>query len=357
MFLPKIGIVSTDWSSSITDKFGNPEPGGAGWVRIQQLRKYWGNQTVTGPLLFSEKAGFSVAEFNGRVHTDCGVIIMQRLMWGGLIDKIKYVKSMPVRPLIINDLDDWYWGLHPNNAAYGLVDPLKNPDENIDHYKNILELSDIIVVSTPFLQDKLRKWFKNTKIVLIENGVSTEMFSYRRLNSKKPIIGWVGSTSHRSNDLEELRGLFHDSERLHHSGHIDGAPLFSDRVMVRSNRVSLSPMYPPVEYAKKSFCFDIGLAPLSNIEFNYAKSWIKMIEYAAAGVPAICSPSPEYIRLRDEYGIGRIAYSIDEWRGHLDELKNHRLRQIEAKENHQLVKQLDAKNMAGKWARLMQEYL
>lgn len=357
MFLPKIGIVSTDWSSSIVDKFGNPEPGGAGWVRLQQLRPYWANHTVTGPLLFSEKQGFSVAEFNGRVHTDCGVIILQRLMFGDLIDKLKYVRSMPVRPLIINDLDDWYWGLHPNNAAYNLVDPNNNPTENIDHYKTILELSDIVVVSTPFLKTKLDQWFNSTKVVLIENGVSTDMFSSRRLNLKKPIIGWVGSTSHRSNDLEELHGIFYDSERLHHSGHIDGAPLFCDRVGVQSSRVSLTPMHPPREYASRSFCFDIGLAPLSDIEFNHAKSWIKMIEYAAAGIPAIGSPSPEYVRLFQEYGIGRIAYSKSDWRAYIDEFKNPRARNAEALKNRQLVRSLSAKQMAAKWAELIQEHM
>lgn len=356
MYLPKIGIVSTDWSSSIVDKHGHPEPGGAGWVRLQQLRPYFANKTVTGPLLFSEKAGFSVAEFNGKVHMDCGVIILQRLMFGDLVDKLEYVRSMPVRPLIVNDLDDWYWGLHPDNAAFNLVDPSLNPTENINHYRRILELSDVVVVSTPFLLDKMKQWLKKTKVVMIENCVSTQLFSVRRLNLKKPIIGWVGSTSHRSNDLEELQGVFADSDRLHHSGHLDGAPLFADRVLAKHGRISVSPMYPPLEYARKAFCFDIGVAPLSNIDFNRAKSWIKMIEYAAAGVPAVASPSPEYIRLHDEYGIGRIAHSKDEWRAHINELRNTHLRNQEAKLNRDRVKELDVTKMARQWADVIQDH-
>lgn len=356
MYLPKIGIVSTDWSSSIVDKHGHPEPGGAGWVRLQQLRPYFANQTVTGPLLFSEKAGFSVAEFNGKVHMDCGVIILQRLMFGDLVDKLEYVRSMPVRPLIINDLDDWYWGLHPDNAAFNLVDPSLNPTENINHYRRILELSDVVVVSTPFLLDKMKQWLKKTKVVMIENCVSTQSFSVRRLNLKKAIIGWVGSTSHRSNDLEELQGVFTDSDRLHHSGHLDGAPLFADRVLAKHSRTSVSPMYPPLEYARKAFCFDIGVAPLSNVDFNRAKSWIKMIEYAAAGVPAVASPSPEYIRLHDEYGIGRIAHSKDEWRAHINELRNSHLRNQEAKLNRDRVKELDVTKMARQWADVIQDH-
>lgn len=355
MYMPKIGIVSTDWSQTITDAAGHPEPGGAGWVRLQQLRPHWSFQSVTGNLLFNEKKGFSIVDFDGMVHSNCGVIIMQRLMFEDLIEKIKYVKSMSPRPLIVNDVDDWYWGLDERNAAFSIVQPGNNPTENIDHYAEILRLSDVITVSTPFLRDKMSSWLGHPNVVMIENCVTTADFRPRSLRTMKPIIGWVGSTMHRSGDLEELRGLFSSVDRLHHSGHVDGAPLFADRVKAPRSRVSVSPMYPPRQYAKHAFCFDIGIAPLSDQPFNHAKSWIKMIEYAAAGVPAIGSPAPEYLRLHSEYGIGRIAHSLKEWREHIDELGNHRLRAAEARSMHNAVSALDVSVMAAKWTSLIRD--
>lgn len=357
MYLPKIGIVSTDWSQTITDSAGHPEPGGAGWVRLQQLRPHWKFESVTGNLLFNEKVGFSVVDFNGKVHSNCGVIVMQRLMFEDLVSKIEYVKGMPVRPLIVNDIDDWYWGLDHRNAAYSIVQADTNPTENIDHYANILRLSDVVTVSTPFLRDKMSSWLGHLNVHIIENCVTMSHFKRRNVRTMKPIIGWVGSTMHRSGDLEELTGLFNSHDRLHHSGHVDGAPLFADRVKAPRSRVTVSPMFPPREYARHAFCFDIGIAPLSDQPFNHAKSWIKAIEYAAAGIPAICSPSPEYVRLSEDYGIGRIAHSLEEWRSHITDYQNHRIRTAEAAAAHKAVAALDVTKMASDWEALISDYL
>ena len=347
---PKIGIASTDWSRSVTDSVGHPVPGGAGWIRLQQIRPYISFRSVTGNLIFHDKFGFGITDFDGKVHFDCSIIVMQRLMFGDLINKMKDVLSRPVRPYIINDIDDWYWGLDKANAAYELTRPENNPEENINHYREILRLSDAITVSTPFLYEKMSQWLPHKNVIQIENCVTTSDFYVRRMNLKAPIVGWVGSTSHRSRDLEVLDGVLDPSLRYHHSGHLHGAPLFSDATGLPAKKVTVSPMYAPKEYAKKAFCFDIGLAPLNNIPFNDAKSWIKLIEYAAAGIPAVASPSPEYVRLYEQYGIGRIAFTPDEWREHIDELRNPNVRNKEAKKNLNIVKnELDVKVMAKNW--------
>lgn len=355
MLMPKIGIVSTDWSQTLVDSRHHPIAGGAGWVRLQQVRPHLPYETVTGGLVFNPKTGFSVVDFDNRVHTRCGVIIMQRLMFKDLIDKIKYVRSMPVRPVIINDVDDWYWGLDPSNAAYHLVQPSFNPNENIDNYAEILRLSDVITVSTPFLQEKMTTWLGHPNVVLIENCVTTADFKRRPVGTRQPLIGWVGSTSHRSRDLEELAGLFGPNDRLHHSGHNHGSPFFGDRIQSNGARITLSPMYPPKEYARKAFCFDIGIAPLSDQAFNYAKSWIKMLEYAAAGIPAVASNMPEYSRLSVEYGIGRIANTLDEWRSHIDELKDPKVRKAEADDCLKKITALDVTKMADNWRNLINQ--
>jgi glycosyltransferase involved in cell wall biosynthesis len=356
--LPKIGIASTDWSRTLVDKTGHPEPGGSGWVRLQQLRPHWRFPSVTGTLMYHDKFGYGIADFYGKVHFDCAVIILQRMMFKDMIRTMNLVKNRPVRPYIINDLDDWYWGLDKANAAYEITRPEKNPEENIDHYAEILKLSDAVIVSTPFLKDKMENWLGHKNVKMVSNHVTVRDFNVRRYTNKRPVVGWVGSTAHRSNDLEELRGLFDlVPNRVHHSGHLDTHPTFHKAIGVNPGRVTLSPMEPPRRYARQSFCFDIGLAPLRDIPFNHAKSWIKMIEYAAAGIPMIASPAPEYLRLHQEYGIGRIAKSIDEWAEHIKELGDPRVRQAEAKRNRDLVKDLDVPKMADQWAEVFESLL
>ena len=349
----KVGIASTDWSKSIFDKTGAPVSGGSGWVRLQQLRPHVEFKTVTGILMHHRSKGFGVADYYNNVHYDCDVIVMQRLMFKDLIRTMNEVRSRSTRPFIINDVDDWYWGLDPANAAYELTDPKKNQEENIDHYKKVLELSDAITVSTPFLLEKMTNWLGHKNVHIVENCVTVSDFTVRRMGTKRPLVGWVGSTSHRSRDLEELKGVFAGSWRLHHSGHVPGAQFFADAIGVPHHRVRTSPMLPPQHYAKASFCFDIGIAPLSNKPFNHAKSWIKAIEYASAGIPFVASDAPEYRRLYEEYGIGRIAKTKDEWYGNLVELTDFKTRTEEASKQLQLVKALDVKVMANRWQNLI----
>ena len=78
---------------------------------------------------------------------------------------------------------------------------------------------------------------------------------------------------------------------------------------------------------------DIGIVPLNDIPFNHAKSYIKGLEYAAAGIPFISSYSPEYQYLADN-GIGRIANNQEEWERHLGDLLDANTRIAEIKSNY-----------------------
>lgn len=349
MNLPKIGVASTDWSQTIFDNRGHPVAGGAGWVRLEQSRESWTYPSATGGLVHNDTFGFGVVDFDGMVHFDCSVIIMQRMMFKDLTRTMSLAKQRPVRPYIINDLDDWYWGLLPSNAAYSVVQPANNPEENIDHYRKILELSDMVVVSTPFLYDKVSNFFGHPNVKLIENGVSTKHFAIRRHTPRNCVIGWVGSTSHRSRDLEELNGILDPHWKYHHSGHMTGAQTFAEATGVPLKSVTVAPMLPPRDYARFAFQFDIGLAPLSKNDFNKAKSWIKMIEYAACGIPCVASDSPEYVRLHETYGIGRIASNAAEWRSHLEELQDYETRRAEGRLMLERVKELSVDKMTQSW--------
>ena len=63
--------------------------------------------------------------------------------------------------------------------------------------------------------------------------------------------------------------------------------------------------------------FDIGLVPLASNRFNQCKSWCKGMEYNAAGVPAVASPSREY-RKFIEPGVNGFLVRRNDWRGALD---------------------------------------
>jgi glycosyltransferase involved in cell wall biosynthesis len=91
-------------------------------------------------------------------------------------------------------------------------------------------------------------------------------------------------------------------------------------------------MRPILGYPKMFEKIDIGIVPLNDVPFNHAKSYIKCLEYAAAGVPFIASNTPEYSFL-SEHGVGRVAGSADEWEHHVDELTDPKKRREEVQKN------------------------
>src|SRR3712207_32586 len=58
---------------------------------------------------------------------------------------------------------------------------------------------------------------------------------------------------------------------------------------------------------------DVGLAPLRHDRFNECKSWLKPMEYAARGVFAVRSNTPDYER----FGLGIRAKRPRDWADHI----------------------------------------
>lgn len=345
--LIKVGVATVEYMIEVVDHFPQVILGGSGWIRLQQWLRHSSNHTVFGNLKYGTHI-LGVQPVDGGLHFDAPVIIMQRHAEAAATSAVQRAVQNGQR--VINDIDDWYWGLHEENMAAKFFDPSFNSEYNYEHYRRTLEASSLVVVSTPFLAERLAEWGINVR--LIQNCVSTDLYPMREHRVGPVTVGWAGSTGHRSGDLDILREPFArlpESVRFHHTGDDPGHPAFTEKVALDPGRVSFLPLQEPEQYPY-SFIFDIGVVPLVDHPFNHAKSWIKGIEYAAAGVPFVASPSPEYLRLKAEYGIGRIARSADEWVEHIEELMDPAVRYEEAQRQRQLVvEHLDVRRMAASW--------
>lgn len=345
----RVGIASMDWAKTILDANGHPVWGGAGWVRMGQYVKRSRHDVTAGTLIW-KNGRFGVLTWDMEKTFDYDVLIMQRNMFEDVAGKIKRVRANG--QLVVNDIDDWFWGLDPSNGAWKGSHPTLNPEENIRHYAKVLSVSTAVTVSTPYLRDRLSQ-FVHAPMEIIENYVDVSRFTPRVHADCTPTIGWAGSTSHRSKDLETLKGVLSPfanmgTIKLHHSGDSKGAQPFWEAVGVRPEQVSTTPLVPPTEYPD-SLHFDIGLAPLRDAPFNRAKSWIKAIEYAAAGIPFIASDLDEYRRLQEQFGIGRLAKRSKHWLPHVKALLDPVTRQEEADRNRQAVMGLDISQGVKVW--------
>ena len=123
----KVGFASADWSFTVVEEDGTPCMGGSGWIRIGQYSKFLEIDHVIGTLVYSNILGiFGVTDTHGKHHLDCDVVYMQRWMLNDIPDNIRKAKA--AGQIIINDLDDRYWGLHHRHAAKSWLDPQKSKE-------------------------------------------------------------------------------------------------------------------------------------------------------------------------------------------------------------------------------------
>lgn len=338
----KIGFASADWSRSVFDKNNHPVWGGSGWARLGQYENLLPHTVVKG-VLCSRNGVFGVMDWDENHHFDLDVIVMQRVMFDDVAHKIR--SAVAAGQIVINDVDDWYWGLSPQNQAWMASHPKYNPEENRNFYRTIIANSTGVIVSTKYLQKNLQPWVK-CPITIIGNYVDIDRFTpHTHTDTDVPTVGWVGSTSHRSGDLEIMRTVLPPllragKIRLHHSGHLEGARTFAEAINVPVESVTTKPMVAPENYPSL-LSFDIGIVPLTDISFNHAKSYIKGLEYAAAGIPFVASALPEYVALSEQFGIGRTANKSRKFAAALEVLRNPDVRKAEAAKNLENVKMLD----------------
>jgi glycosyltransferase involved in cell wall biosynthesis len=103
---------------------------------------------------------------------------------------------------------------------------------------------------------------------------------------------------------------------------------------------------------------DIGIAPLKNDSWSNAKSGVKILKYWALGIPAVCSPTPEYIRIESELKVRCVAHDNKEWIQLLNSNSKERSQQVQHAQKG--LKKYLAPSIAEQWSclidRLMFDY-
>ena len=292
----------------------NVTPGGCAFYRcyLPMAVLNWRGCALGFPV-YDPIRGFGVMESESVGVFGYDTVVLKLIMDRATATQMRLAKNNAGQRFIV-DVDDFYQGLTEANKAYDLSHPEKNKRANREFYEEVIATADTLIVSTPFLLEYYRQYHPDVRMV--RNGVNTGMFD-PVLQNDKPVIGWTGSTNFRNNDLEQLREWLPDFLEehdlvFHHAGASDESPSFSDVTGVNPDRLRMSPLVPITQYAS-GFQFDIGIVPLSDIPFNHAKSNIKGLEYAAAGIPFVASDTPEY-RMLHEDGVGMLARTADDWR-------------------------------------------
>jgi glycosyltransferase involved in cell wall biosynthesis len=343
-----IAFLTYDWSWGTQPL----QPNGCAWYRCllpsREMKKYeWG--TGMGFPGFNEQYGFGLMIEDTKAIHGFDIIVFKLIMHQKVLDSMDEAKRLG--QVVVVDIDDWHDGLSPTNRAYAATDPKNNPENNRDIYAQIIAKADAVITSTPFLAAYYAQ--KHPNVYMVRNGIDIGRWKRRVvIATDKPTIGWVGATPWRSGDIESVAnsvGKFVTENKLpfHHSGHTPDGPSVADQLEINPENITTLPLVPILDYPKLFTPIDIGIVPLSDIQFNHAKSFIKGLEYAAAGIPFIASYSPEYEYLA-ELGIGRVAHNEKEWEYHLNELMDIEMRRDEATVNLENLHKFATMDIRGK---------
>jgi hypothetical protein len=358
-----IAFLTLDWAVGT-----NPlEPNGCAWYRcylpMLELQKF-GWEVGMAPPEYHPKHGFGAFFSKEEIVYGWDIVVLKLIMMKSAADIIEN-KNLYKQKIVV-DIDDYYEGLSETNVAYHTTSPEKNEDVNREHYWRIIENADYLITSTQFLYDFYTKEKGFDNVFLVRNAIDIDRWSKKGDHARwLPTIGWVGATPWRSRDLETLSpwfGQFLENNHLpfHHSGHIEAKNIptaMQQLGVLSSTKITKQARAPLSKYPQLFRKFDIGIVPLNNIPFNHAKSTIKGLEYAAAGIPFVASYSPEYALLESQ-GIGRVASSSAEWQFHLEEMLNPKKRKEEIEKNYEGIKSFHTMGVRGKdWNTTMQTIL
>lgn len=244
---------------------------------------------------------------------DCDTYVMQNPNGPAIVEIMLSLRRAGRR--VIFETDD----LHENLPRWH---PASKKDFRWFHAA--VKIADQVTVSTPALAEVYGQL--NENVVVIPNQLDWSMWEdvTPAYEIDRPLrIGWMGSAKIRWGDIDALRGVLGPFLRNHpdvlcvHSGNGN----FHDHVGTPpEQRVS----FPGFAFHKmllpRLLDFDIGLIPLDAHLFSDAKSDLKGMEYAAAGIPCIASPSRPYRDWVEPGANGFLARKPREWREALEAL-------------------------------------
>ncbi len=320
--------MGTDWAGN-DDRKKNNKFGGVTYYRlIKPLLELESDDyefTYHGADLLKETEGKSTIEFWQQFVKRYDMFIVKHIDNEEACSNLLFFVRKYGKKIIL-DLDDNLFEVKEDQPAYEHYG-IGKPKRAI--ISALISMVDGLFVSTRPLADYYKKIIKDIygvdlKIWVLNNYNDKKDFDFVPAEKEKDkiVIGWTGSTTH-FNDLKivipALKKLLKEYPNLHIEmmgglTHEDAPKLFEDvddklldRVFVGSGTESWEG-YPKL---LSTYKWDIGIAPITDDEFNRGKSHIKFMEYSSYAIPCVASEVYPYFIIKD----GETGYLCqkDEW--------------------------------------------
>lgn len=192
----------------------------------------------------------------------------------------------------------------------------------VQAHRRLLEFVDGFVCPTEALADELRRLAPKLPVYVIPVALAFDHPRWRITapHRKRRVIGWCGG-SRVGRDLELLPPILETAFARFPDLHFLLAGSTKYTLLFRSlpsARVTVAEWVPYDKYPSLLARFDVALLSMEEHAYNRCKSGLKVIDYAAAGVPAICSRTTPFATVAGD--VAAFATEPDEWLDALERL-------------------------------------
>jgi hypothetical protein len=238
------------------------------------------------------------------VPSDAEVIVLQRPTLRHLAEAVPILRGRGVT--VIVDIDDDLNCIHPSNPAWKMMHPANRTDHSWRYVTESCKHASLTTVSSEALT---RRYGSVARFV--PNCVPAHFLEVEHADSD--LVGWAGSLHSHPDDLDVMGSAILELTRAGHEFLIIGNGLGAGRHLGLGHvDPDTTGPVPFADWITTVTRLGVGVAPLADTRFNEAKSWLKPLEYSAAGVPWVASPRAEYVRLH-EHGAGLMARRPRDW--------------------------------------------
>jgi glycosyltransferase involved in cell wall biosynthesis len=246
-----------------------------------------GYHRILQPLAELERHGHHVRTMHGDADPDGDedIIIGERLDHP---DVLKTWRRWKPRHRLVYEIDDDVYSVDRANWLAHRVYKYQVPRDVTTH---VAQIADLVTCSTNHLAEVLARETGHSRIVVLPNYIDARLLDLERPRREKLTVGWAGGASH-ARELAMIRRPLQQFLRRNPATelHMIGTD-FRDFLRLDCRwtdwQTDIWDYYRTVD-------FDIAVAPVADIEFNRSRSHIKVLAYAALGIPVIASDAECY---------------------------------------------------------------
>lgn len=206
---------------------------------------------------------------------------------------------------IIFDFDDAIFVA--DKGKNSLVDRLREKVQ-YSSVSGVIRISKCVIVENDYVRDYALQYCSNVQIITGPIDTERNIPGARPQDSKEVVIGWIGSPSTAPYLGVVEEALKTISKKYPVAVKLIGAGRF---VLPQVNLVLKD--WSIDSELQELQSLDIGIMPMPDNEWTRGKVSIKLLQYMAAGIPAVCSPVGEHRRIIQDGVNGFLAASPDEW--------------------------------------------